>query len=250
MSFVTVTYAVLFYVATVVLVGGLAHRVALYARTPSPLKIPTTPAPLTQGGAAFRVAREVVIFESLFRSDKWLWTFAALFHFGMALVLLRHARYFVPSGFEPLWTLIVLVQPFGKYAAFAMVAGLGALFLRRLVVPRIRYITGPSDLLMLVLLGGIGLTGAGMTFVSHVDIVGLKGFFLGLMTFNWQALPTDALLLIHLFLVATLMIVFPFSKLLHAPGVFFSPTRTQCDDARERRHVAPWAMPMDAQRGN
>lgn len=250
MSFVTVAYAVLFYFATVVLVAGLGYRVALYARTPAPLKIPTTPAPLTSGGAAFRVLREVVVFQSLFRSDKWLWLFGVLFHFGMLLVLLRHARYFVPAGFEPLWTLIVLVQPFGKYAAFAMVAGLFALVGRRFVLPRVRYVTGPSDLLMLLLLVGIGLTGVGMTFVSHTDIVGVKAFFLGLMSFNWQALPTDGVLLVHLALVAILMLVFPFSKLLHAPGIFFSPTRNQCDDARERRHLAPWAVPMDAQRGN
>ena len=38
-----------------------------------------------------------------------------------------------------------------------------------------------------------------------------------------------------------LMAVFPFSKLLHAPGLFFSPTRNQADDSRERRHIAPWA---------
>ena len=35
------------------------------------------------------------------------------------------------------------------------------------------------------------------------------------------------------------MVVFPFSKLLHAPGVFFSPSRNQADDSRERRHVPP-----------
>jgi len=33
------------------------------------------------------------------------------------------------------------------------------------------------------------------------------------------------------------MIIFPFSKLLHAPGVFFSPGRNQVDNAREKRHV-------------
>ena len=33
------------------------------------------------------------------------------------------------------------------------------------------------------------------------------------------------------------MIVFPFSKLLHAPGVFFSPTRNQADNPREKRHL-------------
>jgi hypothetical protein len=37
------------------------------------------------------------------------------------------------------------------------------------------------------------------------------------------------------------MVVFPFSKLLHAPGLFFSPTRYQVDNPRERRHVVAWA---------
>jgi hypothetical protein len=31
------------------------------------------------------------------------------------------------------------------------------------------------------------------------------------------------------------------SKLLHAPGVFFSPSFNQVDDARERRHAAGWS---------
>ncbi len=38
-----------------------------------------------------------------------------------------------------------------------------------------------------------------------------------------------------------LMIVFPISKLMHAPGLFFSPTRNQADTPREARHVAAWA---------
>ena len=44
----------------------------------------------------------------------------------------------------------------------------------------------------------------------------------------------------HLRLVATLMIIFPISKLLHAPGLFFSPTRNQVDNPRET--AAPRAV--------
>jgi hypothetical protein len=44
------------------------------------------------------------------------------------------------------------------------------------------------------------------------------------------------------------MLVFPFSKLLHAPGVFFSPTRNQTDNPRSVRHVAPWAAKFDVER--
>ena len=68
---------------------------------------------------------------------------------------------------------------------------------------------------------------------------------LGLMRFDLQPLPADGPLLVHLFLVAALMAIFPASKLLHAPGVFFSPTRNQVDNPREARHVVSWAAALD-----
>ena len=248
-------YALLFYVAFAVLIGGLAYRIRSYWRTPAPLKIPTTPAPTTRTGVALRMTREVVLFESLFRSTKWTWLFGWLFHVGLFLVLARHLRYFT----EPVWWWVELIQPFGKYAAFAMLIGLAGLWLRRALVDRVRYISSASDHLMLLLLISIGISGVLMTFVEHTDIVAVKAFFLGLMRFDWgnlQPLPADAPLLIHLALVAALMIIFPFSKLLHAPGVFFSPTRNQVDNPRaepglrahDSRHVAPWALDLEGDR--
>jgi hypothetical protein len=84
-----------------------------------------------------------------------------------------------------------------------------------------------------------------MTFVVHTDIVALKAFFLGLMVFDVQPVPQDPILLAHLAMVALLMLIFPISKLLHAPGLFFSPTRNQADNPREHRHVAAWAARFD-----
>lgn len=241
MSALTIVYAVLFYAATLVLVIGTGAKIRRYARTPAPLKIPTTPAPTTGGGVGLRMAREVVFFESLFRSSKWTWIFGWTFHAALLLVLLRHARYFQ----EPVWAPIALVQPFGTYAGFAMVAGLAGLWARRWWVDRVRYISTPSDHLMLALLLAIGVSGLTMRFVAHTDIVALKAFVLGLMRFDWQPLPSDPVLLVHLALVALLMLIFPISKLLHAPGLFFSPTRNQSDNAREQRHVASWAAALD-----
>ncbi len=242
MSLVTVVYALLFYVAAAILVAGLAYRIVRYAKIPAPLKIPTTPAPTTRGGVVARLIREVVLFESLFKSNKWIWLFGWIFHLTLLLVLLRHLRYFT----DPVWGWVVWLQPFGKYAAFAMVVGLLGLWVRRLFVDRIRYISAPSDHLMLALLVAIAASGLLMKYVWHTDVVALKTFFLGLMYFDWQPLPADAMLLIHLALVALLMIIFPVSKLLHAPGVFFSPTRNQIDNPRERRHLAPWAAELEA----
>ncbi|MGC1816644.1 MAG: respiratory nitrate reductase subunit gamma [Casimicrobiaceae bacterium] len=241
MTAATVVFALLFYFATAVFAIGVGWRVYDYARTPAPLKIPTTPAPVTRGGVALRMVREVVLFESLFKSNLWTWACGFLFHAGLLLVLLRHLRYFT----QPVWGLVVLVQPFGIYAGFAMAAGLAGLWLRRVTVPRVRYISTPSDHLMLALLIAIAASGLMMKFVSHTDIVSVKAFFLGLMRLDWQPLPGSAPLYVHLSLVALLMLVFPFSKLLHAPGIFFSPTRNQVDDPREHRHLAPWAAGLD-----
>ena len=237
----TIIYAGLFYIATLLLVVGLAYKIIDYSRTPAPLVIPTTPAPTTRTGVVYRMFKEVVVFESLFKSNKWIWVFGWLFHFGLLLVLLRHLRYFT----QPVWAWVDALQPFGKYASFLMVIGLAGLLARRFLVDRVRYISTPSDYLMLVLILGIGITGMMMTFVVHTDIVALKQFFLGLMYLDIQPLPQDPILLVHLALVALLMMIFPISKLLHAPGLFFSPTRNQVDNPRERRHVAAWAARLD-----
>ena len=237
MSILTIIGALVLYGAAGVFVAGLARKILQYARTPAPLKIPTTPAPVTRVGVAGRLVREVVLFESLFKASKWTWLFGWVFHAALLVVLAGHLRYFT----EPVWAPVAVVQGIAPYAGLAMIVSLAGLWARRFLVDRVRYISAPSDHLMLALLVAIGGSGAAMRFGVHTDIVALKAFALGLVRFDWQPIPFDGVLLLHLGLVAALMAVFPFSKLLHAPGVFFSPTRNQVDDPRERRHVTPWA---------
>lgn len=242
MTFVSIFYGLLFWAATLVLVGGVGRRIYFYLQIPVPLKIPTTPAPITQSGVVWRMFREVVFFQSLFRANKYTWLFAFIFHMALWLVLLRHTRYFMELG-----AFLSFIQPFGKYASFAMVFGLAGLLARRILVDRVRYISAPSDFLMLALLIGIGVSGMMMTFVVPTDITMVKGFFRGLMTFDFHPLPASPILLLHLLLVAILMLVFPISKLMHAPGVFLSPTRNQVDNPREKRHISQWALELEQQ---
>lgn len=236
-------FALLFWFAAAVIILGLAFKIRQYWVTPAPLKIPTTPAPTTKTGVAFRMAREVIVFESLFKSNKWIWIFGWIFHMSLFLVLARHVRYFQ----EQPWFWVNIVQPFGKYAAFGMVIGLLGLLARRIVVDRVRYISAPSDYLMLIMLLFIGISGIMMSFVIHTDIIAVKEFFLNWMGFSISELPESTPLVVHLSLVALLMIVFPFSKLLHAPGVFFSPTRNQVDNPREQRHISDWAAKLETE---
>ena len=242
MSFVSILFTALFYISLIILLVGLTRKTIQFWKTPAPLKIPTAPTQLTQTGVVLRMAREVTLFESLFKSNKWIWLFGWMFHIGLFLVLIRHLRYFYPGDLPEIF---LLMQPF-KYAAFAMVIGLAGLLARRIFVARIRYISAPSDYLMLLMLLTIGVSGVVMTFTeNHTDVMAVKAFASGLITFNWADLPTEIHLLVHLLMVFVLMAVFPVSKLLHASGVFFSPTRNQVDDARKKRHISPWALEQE-----
>ena len=244
MDLVSIVFAVGFYAAFGVLAFGLYRKVRQYWRTPAPLIIPTTPAPTTRAGVVLRMAREVVLFSSLFKASKWTWLFGWLFHAALLVAFLRHLRYVT----EPVWAISELAQSVGIYAGFALLIGLLGLAWRRVFVARVRYISAPSDHLMLVLLGAIAGTGLALKYVAPTDVAALKAFMLGLLTFAWQPLPTDTMLIGHLSLVLLLMLIFPFSKLLHAPGVFFSPTRNQIDNPRERRHTVAWTRDLERSR--
>jgi nitrate reductase gamma subunit len=74
-----------------------------------------------------------------------------------------------------------------------------------------------------------------------VDIVAIKQLAVGLVTFqpviNGEI---SAIFYIHVFLVASLLVYFPFSKLMHLGGVFLSPTRNMKNNSRAVRHINPW----------
>ncbi len=244
-----VLFGILFYAAFLLLVVGLFVKIKQYAQTPAPLKIPTTPAPVTKLGVVWRMITEVVLFNSLWKSNKWIWIFGWLFHLALLLAFFRHLRYVVPSD----WFIYPLINNWlvltaGKYGGWIMLFGLTGLFGRRLLVDRVRYISSPSDFAMLLLIMGIAVTGVLVSFVFRdaAAVIQLKAFVIGLITVNWQPVPDNGLIITHLSLVLTLMVIFPVSKLLHAPGVFFSPSRNQVDNPREQRHVAPWARKLES----
>ncbi|MBE8189608.1 MAG: nitrate reductase [Candidatus Thioglobus sp.] len=241
---VSIIFITLFYISLLIFLVGMTRKIVQYWQTPVPLKIPTAPAPLTRSGVVLRMLREVILFESLFKASKWTWLFGWLFHIGLALVLVRHLRYFWPGDLPEI---LLLTQPF-KYAAFAFVIGLLGLLGRRIFVDRIRYISAPSDYLMLIILLIIGVSGVVMTFTdNHTDIIMVKEFASGLLIFDWVNLPTEVHFLVHIFLAFLILAIFPISKLLHVPGVFFSPTRNQVDDSRKKRHISAWALQQEQQ---
>ena len=219
-----------------------------------------------------RMALEVLAFRSLFRntrselqrnqekpedsrliywSYKWLWLGALAFHYAFLIVILRHIRFFTDP--VPGWvTAIANVDGFVQFyiptvylTGVLLVVALIYLLARRIYTPTLRYISLAADYFPLLLIIAIGVTGILMRYFFKVDIAAVKQLAVGLATLK-PVVPAGigSLFYIHLFLVCVLFAYFPFSKLMHAPGVFFSPTRNLPGDNRWNLHVNPWNYPV------
>jgi nitrate reductase gamma subunit len=252
-----------------------------WSRSAVPFQIPTTCGqqmslpwikqnkidnPTTTWGVIARMFFEIVTFRSLFRNTRaakkdgdrlqykleiFLWIGALAFHYTFLTVLIRHLRFFtnpVP-GFVGLLERVDAFFQFGLPVVYlsgiVLLAAVLYLFLRRIFIPNVKYISLASDYFPLFLIGGIALTGIMMRYFTKVDITAAKELTMGLVTFH-PTIPEGigGIFYVHLFFVSVLLAYFPFSKLMHLGGVFLSPTRNLPTDTRARRHVNPWNYPV------
>ena len=269
------------YAAITTFVVGLVYRVVKWARAPVPFHIPTTggqqkslpwiksdsvESPVSTWGVIGRMALEVLLFRSLFRNDrvelkrgkklvyggnKYLWLGGLAFHWSLFIILLRHLRYFL----EPVPSIVLFTQNMDGILQLAVPAlyltniviliALAYLFIRRVIYAKMRYISLPADYFAVLLLMGIVISGVLMRHFYKVDIVAVKALVMGVLTLN-PVIPEGIGLafFIHLFLVSTILIYFPFSKLVHGAGVLLSPTRNLKNNSRMRRHINPWDYPV------
>lgn len=233
-------FNLLAYAAAAIFVVGFLYRVYGYFKSPSPLKIPTTPAPKTSAGVVIRLIPEVLFFRSLLRggtAEKILWLGGWTFHVTFLLIVLRHLRFFT----YPVPDFIMSVQQIGIWAAWVFPLAILILIIRRVLIDRLIVISLFQDYIVLLLILSIGVTGLLLKYFIRTNLVDVKAFILGLLTLSPVAAPDSVLFLIHFSLVLILLIYFPFSKLMHAWGVLMSPTRAQTDTPREVRHLTSWA---------
>jgi nitrate reductase gamma subunit len=259
---------------------GSVYRVWKWGKSPVPFRIPTTCGqqkslpwikdsffdnPSSRMGVFGRMALEVLLFRSLFRNTKvawagsrpvyggakWLWLAGLAFHWSLLIVALRHLRFFlepIPACIHFVATLDGLFET-GVPTLFLtdglLLVSVTYLFLRRVAIPHLRYISLPADYFPLLLILSIGLSGFLMRHFYKVDLYRVKELVLGWVRFHPQA-PEGIgwIFYLHLFLVSALLAYFPMSKLVHLGGVFLSPTRNLPNDSRRRRHVNPWNYPV------
>ncbi len=268
------------YLAFALFLGGVVYRVLQWAKSPVPFRIPTTcgqanslpwikqnkiDCPSTKLGVIARMFLEVFLFRSLFRntkaemhdgpklvygSSKFLWLFAILFHYCFLVIVLRHMRLFmdpVPgfvSALEFGDGVLQIGAPVFYQPDAIFLGAIACLFLRRVTLSNIRYISLPADYFPLFLIFGIAFTGILMRYFLRVDVVAIKQLTHGLATFSPAITgQIGSIFFIHVFLICALMIYFPFSKLMHMAGIFMSPTRNMINNSRMVRHINPWNDP-------
>ncbi|HOI75691.1 MAG TPA: sulfate reduction electron transfer complex DsrMKJOP subunit DsrM [Syntrophales bacterium] len=268
------------YAAWAVFILGFVWRVLLWARSPVPFRITVTsgqqkslpwikadPAENPAGGpgVVLRMFLETALFRSLFRNTrtelyggrpvygrtKALWIFAWIFHASLLVILIRHLRFFS----EPVTSLVNAMTaldgmfeigvPTLYLSDLGLLAAAAYLFLRRIAVPRVRYISLAQDYIPLLLVFCIAGSGMLMRHFDKIDLVAVKELAAGWIGFV-PTLPEGltAVFFVHLFCVSALLVWFPLGKLMHMGGVFLSPTRNLSGDSRKNRHVNPWNGPV------
>ena len=269
------------YAAFLFFVIGMVVRVLKWASSPVPFRIPTTTgqqkslpwiknsiieSPSTGLGVIARMALEVLFFRSLFRNlktqvgdgkqvtygeAKWLWAAGLAFHWSFLIILVRHMRFFieqVPAAIkmiEGLDTFLQVGAPLLYMTDAVLLGAVTYLFIRRIWLPQVRYISLIADYFPLFLILAIGVTGVLMRYFTKTDIISVKILAMGLISFKPTVAETiSPMFFTHLFLLSVLFVYFPLSKLVHMAGVFMSPTRNLANNSRMKRHVNPWNYPV------
>lgn len=268
------------YLAFAFFLYGFIAKVVNWAKSPVPFRIPTTSGqanslpwikqnkldcPSTTLGVVGRMLLEVFLFRSLFKntkaemkdgpklaygSSKYLWLFGILFHYSFLVIVLRHMRLFTEpiAGFVHALEfgdgLMQVGAPVMYLTNVLFVLAILFLFMRRVIMPQVRYISLVNDYFPLFLILGIATTGILMRYFIRVDVVTIKQLTMGLVTFSPViAGKIGSIFFIHIFLVSILLAYFPYSKLMHVGGVFLSPTRNMANNSRMVRHINPWNDP-------
>ncbi len=269
------------YAAILIFIAGVVLKVIKWGRSPVPFRIPTTSGqqkslpwikqsrldnPSTGLEVLGRMLLEVFLFRSLFSntktelqdgpklghgSAKALWLAGLAFHWSFLIVLIRHTRLFMepmPSfvhNIEILDGFLQIGAPGLLISGVVLLVAVTYLFLRRVFIPEVRYISLAADYFPLFLIMAIAVTGILMRYFVKVDVVTLKAFTLGLFSFSASAPEgVSVIFYIHLFLVSVLFAYIPFSKIMHFGGVLMSPTRNLANNSRIKRHINPWNYPV------
>lgn len=213
------------YFAAGVFIIGMTWRVGTWLRVPVPFPLTLSPRPVNTMGRIGRVCRELLLFPSLWCSDRGLWLWAWLMHVSLAMIIGGHivgissiGLQFMDIGFTAGQSL-ALSALLGTSSGLLILVALIILLYRRTAIPEIKRLSDPADYFDLLLILSIVISGLHMRMTSlDVDLMAIRAYLGGIIHFRPTPIPHEWIFVSHFFLVNVLLIYIPFSKLVHFAG--------------------------------
>lgn len=237
----------LLYISTAVFIIGMWHQIRDIAKTPNPLVIPQTPQAADMCGVVRRMAGDLFLFKSLLKGSRSLWTAGIIFHFSFAILMGFHLFGLVSYIVEKASDIHISTETMGLLSNIATFTGvlfitsLIALMIIRTYDEKSTYYSRFVDYFVILLIFLIGITGIFMKINSFgPDLPKVKDFMINIFSIHPKSIPMNLFFITHLTLVSILLLVFPFTKMIHAVGFFFSPTRNMPNNPRAVRHINVW----------
>ena len=211
------------YIAFGVFVLGLTYQLISIFRQP---KNPSTLRIYPDKGASwFFTTVDAFLFPTIRRHKPVFWVFLVVFHICLILLLITHLELIAE------WTVFQVIShdiPMGHgFVGLALAVCLLYFFFRRFKSP-VRELSIPEDYLVLMLLFLTVIFGAEMNWArtwyeyGEMGVGDYREYLYGMVTFSPE-LPDVAqysghsfMLVVHVFFANLLLMVFPFSQLMHA----------------------------------
>lgn len=222
------------YITVTLFTLGILYRLGRWAGARIIHNITLSPWLQNNTQVAVRIGSEAFLFRNLFRFDLALWAGAFLMHFALLNILGGHIVGFGFLGEQFALIPFLGITPelskemsdlLGTVFGILLFVALLYLLYRRLALTHVKQVTKLSDNLWLVYL--LVLVGVGniMRLVPafHIEYELVRDYIVALALFQpvvHMELLNSGFFLTHYLLVQILLIVFPYSKLMHLFGMF------------------------------
>ncbi len=189
------------YLAMLIFFGNFAARISTWLKS-KPVK-ETAHQKLTVKTVALAIC-DILSFRRLLIANDVLWIGEWAFHISFVVVILRHLRFFLNP--VPGW--VVALQIPGIIAGYVLPIALVYIFIVKCLIEKKKYVSS-YNFFLLTLIFFLSVSGLLMKTIYRPDIVSVKDFSLGIVTFGLTAVPSSFLFMLHFIAVLTLIVNLP-----------------------------------------
>jgi nitrate reductase gamma subunit len=190
-----------YYLSLLILFGNYAAKMLIWTRG-KPLNETISRKPSVK--TFVMAVCDILSFRRVLIANDLLWFGEWIFHASFVLVMLRHLRYFLEPVPQWVWS----VQTVGIIAGYILPVTLVLLLTVKFRNEKKKYFSSYNFLLLALILA-LSVSGLLMQKIFHPDIVSVKTFAVGMVTFAFAAAPTSALFIFHFLGFLALIVSLP-----------------------------------------